>query len=108
MSGVRLRRGRPAVKSCAKCGEAFQPERMGSRFCSRGCAFAAQTLARKPCERCGAPLRDRKKSATRFCSRACSSKALTVNVPRQCSFCERVVSWGATIDLDGRASGESP
>jgi 5-methylcytosine-specific restriction endonuclease McrA len=94
--GQRARWRGPAAKNCQQCGASFKPERIGAKFCSRPCHFAAQVMERKPCERCGQPLRDRKKSQTRFCSRSCAYAALTTRVPPTCQICNAPVYWGST------------
>lgn len=93
---ARWRSRRPSEKPCQKCGSLFRPERIGSRFCSRDCAFAAKVLERRPCERCGEPMRDRSRLAQRFCGRSCAFAAATTRAQGSCEVCGARVSWGAT------------
>lgn len=61
-------------KSCALCGETFQPTTNTQKYCGSDCRMEGEKVDRI-CERCEKPFRVPRSSWIRFCSSTCSNRA---------------------------------
>lgn len=61
-----------AVRSCVRCGGAFEGKR-GAKLCSPECRAAHRLQTFKSCTRCGARFGPVDRLSRRFCSRACKA-----------------------------------